>query len=357
MTLHAYLVLADGTIYRGRTFGESNSVMGEVVFNTSMTGYQEMLTDPSYAGQIVMPTYPLIGNYGVNLEDNESSRIQVAGFIVREHSLQPSHYNSIFTLDEYLKQQGITGISNLDTRAVTRRIRSSGVMMGIITTEDPAEALRRLKVANSYESMDLVQSVSTQEEYEWESSGATKRIVVMDFGVKYNILRSLSKRGYAVQVLPPTAPLDKIMSFRPDGVLFSPGPGDPVHNQIAIETAKNLMGNLPIMGICLGHQIVSIAMGAKTYKLKFGHRGGNHPVQDLSTNRIYITAQNHGYAVSDNNLPSELVVTHRNINDETIEGLRHSSLPVMTIQYHSEASPGPLDNDYIFDDFIDMMRG
>lgn len=354
MTTHAHLVLADGTVYRGQIFGESNPVMGEVVFNTSMTGYQEMLTDPSYAGQIVMPTYPLIGNYGINLDDNESSRIQVAGFIVREHSLQPSHYNSIFTLEEYLKEQGITGISNLDTRAVTRRIRSTGVMMGIITTEDPAEALGRLKVANSYDSMDLVQSVSTQESYEWESSGASKRIIVMDFGVKYNILRSLSKRGCAIRILPPTATAEEIMSFHPDGVLFSPGPGDPMHNQIAIRTAKNLIGTLPIMGICLGHQIVSIAMGATTYKLKFGHRGGNHPVQDLTTNRIYITAQNHGYAVSDNNLPPELKVTHRNINDETIEGIRHIGLPIMTIQYHSEASPGPLDNDYIFDDFIDM---
>jgi carbamoyl-phosphate synthase small subunit len=353
----AYLVLSDGTVYRGRSFGASTESTGEVVFNTSMTGYQEMLTDPSYAGQILVPTYPMMGNYGINKEDDESAHIQVTGFVVKEHSERPSHYNSTRTIHEYLEAQGIPGISGVDTRAVTRRIRSSGVMMGAITTGDPQAAVEQLQASASYDSVDFVQSVSTHEAYAWGPTDAARRIAVVDCGVKYSILRSLSNRGCALRVFPATATLDEVMSFEPHGVLISPGPGDPVHNQATVETAKGLIGKLPLMGICLGHQVVSMALGAQIYKLKFGHRGGNHPVQDMETGRVYITAQNHGYAVSDEGLPLELVVTHRNINDGTIEGVRHRSAPVLTIQYHSEASPGPLDNEYIFDKFMEMVDG
>ena len=350
----AFLVLADGAVYRGEGFGAAGDTYGEVVFNTSMTGYQEMLTDPSYAGQIVVPTYPLQGNYGIAAEDVESRRIQVAGFVVREQSLAPSHYNTERTLHDYLVSEGVVGIAGIDTRAVTRRIRSSGVMMGAVTSGSPDAALERLRALPEYDSINYVEQVTVAEGFAWDG-GAHTHIAVVDCGVKYNILRELSLRGCRVDVLPATATASDVLALKPQGVVFSPGPGDPVHNDATVATARALIGQLPLLGICLGHQVVARALGGSTYKLKFGHRGGNHPVQDLLTGRVYITAQNHGYAVDPDGLPASLEVTHVNLNDGTVEGLRHREAPVMTIQYHSEASPGPLDNRYVFDEFLALV--
>ena len=372
MTNSAHLVLEDGSVYRGTAFGAQRPTHGEVVFSTSMTGYQEMLTDPSFAGQIVVPTYPLIGNYGINERDFESARVQVAGFVVREHSTTPSHSLSTTTLDAFLADQGVTGVSGVDTRAVTRRLRDRGVMMGMIAVDEPPEkALARLRRLPGYDGVDFVQQVTTPQPYDWEQSlhgpstrpeapptdsTGRKKIVVDDCGLKYNILRELRARGCEVVAMPARATADEIMARRPDGVLLSPGPGDPALLDYAVDTAKQLVGRVPIMGICLGNQVLARAFGARTFKLKFGHRGANHPVRDLATGRVYITAQNHGYAVDPDGLPSEVEVSHVNLNDDTVEGIRHRSLPIMAIQYHSEASPGPLDNEYIFDRFLDMVH-
>lgn len=351
----AYLVLADGTAYRGEGFGAKGEAFGEVVFNTSMTGYQEMLTDPSYAGQILVPTYPLQGNYGTSYEGIESNQVQVTAFAVREHASDPSHYASEETLDAYLSRQGIPGIAGIDTRALARRIRAHGVMMGVVTMDTPDKALGRLRAQPAYDTVNFVERVVARDQYELAITDGT-RIAVIDCGVKNNILRELEKRDCSVKVFPATASAADVLAWKPRGVLFSPGPGDPMHNQATVEAAQGLIGHLPILGICLGHQIVARAMGAQTYKLKFGHRGGNHPVQDLVTGRVTITAQNHGYAVADTGLPSALEVSHRNLNDGTVEGLRHREAPVITIQYHSEASPGPLDNEYIFDEFLALSK-
>ncbi len=359
----AYLVLSDGTVYPGHSFGAlppasgaGTGAFGEVVFNTSMAGYQEMLTDPSYAGQIVLPTYPLQGNYGINEGDIESRRIQVAGFVVREASTTPSHFDSTRTLHDYLASEGVAGIWGVDTRAVTRRIRAHGVMMGALTTGDPQAALAELAALPAYDSVNFVERVSAPEPYGWPGGAGGKRVAVVDCGVKYNILRLLSARGCAVTVLPATASAEEVLALEPDGVVFSPGPGDPVHNTATVETAAAIIERVPTLGICLGHQIVARALGAGTYKLKFGHRGANHPVRELEMGRVTITAQNHGFAVSDDGLPPRIVVTHRSLNDGTIEGLRHRDRPVLTIQYHSEGSPGPRDNEYIFDLFLELMR-
>ncbi len=351
----AHLVLSDGAVYEGRSFGAEAEAFGEVVFNTSMTGYQEMLTDPSYAGQIVIPTYPLQGNYGINETDAESRQLQVAAFAVRDHSSTPSHYDSARTLHEYLADAGVPGIWGIDTRAVTLRIRSQGVMMGALTLGDPAAALRELRARPPYDAVNFVERVTIDSPYEWSGEGG-KRVAVVDCGVKFNILRLLARRGCQVRVFPATATAAEVLASNPHGVVFSPGPGDPVHNGPTVATAKEIIDRVPALGICLGHQIIARALGAETYKLKFGHRGGNHPVQDLSSSRIYITAQNHGYAVADDGLPADLVVTHRSLNDGSIEGLRHRNRPVVTIQYHSEASPGPLDNEYVFDQFISLLH-
>ena len=375
----AYLVLEDGSVYQGEAFGAETSGYGEVVFNTGMTGYQEVLTDPSYAGQIVILTYPLVGNYGINASDFESKHIQVAGFVVREHSEHPSHGLSTSTLHEFLASQGIPGIKGVDTRAITRRLRSQGVMMGYIYSDSTdasaplpvtsstsreavsEQALARLRGVPKYGDVDFVKSVTTGEPYGWDVPSdvpASKhdRILVADFGLKYNILRLLRGRGCEVMAVPATASAGDMMSLNPAGIVLSPGPGDPALLEYMVSTVHNLIGRVPIMGICLGHQILARSLGSDTFKLKFGHRGANHPVQDLSTGRVYITAQNHGYAVDGNSLPSGLEATHVNLNDGTVEGLRHRDLPVLTIQYHSEASPGPRDSEYLFDRFLEMVR-
>ncbi len=374
----AYLVLEDGSVYRGQAFGAGVPAYGEVVFNTSMTGYQEVLTDPSYSGQIVVLTYPLVGNYGINARDFESKRVQVAGFVVREHCESPSHGLSTGTLHDFLVSQGIPAIQGLDTRAIARRLRSRGVMMGCINSDlsvpspshaqeastvdgtNPEAALAKLKEMPHYGDIDFVRRVTTLEPYSWDSAPEAApcgpRIIVADFGLKYNILRLLRGLGCEVSAMPATASAEDMLALKPDGIVLSPGPGDPALLGYMVEAVRRLVGKVPLMGICLGHQIVARALGADTFKLKFGHRGANHPVKDLATGRVYITAQNHGYAVEPGSLPPALEVTHVNLHDGTVEGLRHRNLPVMTIQYHSEASPGPRDNEYLFERFLGMVE-
>jgi carbamoyl-phosphate synthase small subunit len=362
----AYLVLEDGTVFRGQAFGARAAVTGEVVFNTSMTGYQEALTDPSYAGQVLVMTYPIQGNYGTNARDNESRRVQVSGFVVREHCEAPSHRLLTASLDAYLAERGVPGISGVDTRALTRRLRSAGVMMGAITQdESPEQALRRLQDLPRYGSVDLVPEVSSPRPFAWPPEGAYSppdlspelkhRLVVVDLGVKYNIMRCLRVLGCDVMAVPAKTDAEAILALHPDGVVLSPGPGDPALLGYAVRTVSGLLGRTPLMGICLGHQVAAEALGARTYKLKFGHRGANHPVRDRLSGRIHITSQNHGYAVDGDRLPASVEVSHEHLNDGTIEGLVHRGVPMMTIQYHSEASPGPLDNMYLFERFLDLV--
>ncbi len=356
----AYLVLEDGSVHRGDGFGANVSTAGEVVFNTTMTGYQEVLTDPSYSGQLVTLTYPLIGNYGINDLDFESGRIQVSALVVRQHCDAPSHGFSNRTIHEFLESQGVPGISGVDTRAITRRLRSSGVMMGAIA-EDPEAAVALLRDAPKYDDLDHVRNVTTKTGYCWgdksQNDGESPyRVLVTDCGLKYNILRELTRRGCEVRVVPADMRAEDLLSLHPSGVLLSPGPGDPRLLDYVVDNARQILGRVPVMGICLGHQVVARALGAETFKLKFGHRGGNHPVRDLSDGRVYITAQNHGYAVRADSLPASLQVSHINLNDDTVEGLTHRDLPVFTIQYHSEASPGPRDNEYLFDRFVKLME-
>jgi len=355
----AILVLADGSTYEGYSFGAEADAVGEAVFNTSMAGYQEMLTDPSYAGQILIPTYPLIGNYGTNQEDDESRRTQVRGFVVREECDLPSHYLKNMTINEYLTAGGVPGIWGVDTRAITRRLRSSGVMMGMITSaKTPAEALKALKQAPDYGSIDFVKEVTCEKQYEWHNgSKARFHVVALDCGLKYNILKLLASHGCKATVVPCTASAEEIIELEPDGVLLSPGPGDPALLDYVVRNVKKLAERKPIFGICLGNQLIARAYGGRTFKLKFGHHGANHPVRELATGRVHITAQNHGYAVDADSLPAELEVTHINLNDNTVEGIRHKELPVFAVQYHAEASPGPLDNTYLFKQFVEMMEG
>ena len=361
MNKEAFLVLEDGSFYEGLAFGAGGFSYGEVVFNTGMTGYQEMLTDPSYAGQILVSTYPLIGNYGINEQDFESERIQVGGFVVREACHLPSHWQSNHTLHEFLVNSGICGISGVDTRAITRRLRSKGVMMGAIACDkSPQETLKELRQLPRYDSTDFLQEVSTKTPYEWEASSrgtdSAIHIAVLDCGLKRNILRILSRLGCRVSVLPCTSTAEEVLDFQPDGILLSPGPGDPALLDYVVETVRGLVGKKAVMGICLGEQLIARAFGAKTFKLKFGHRGSNHPVRDLLTGSVLITAQNHGYAVDADSLKNGLEVSHLNLNDDTVEGLYHRELPLIAIQYHSEASPGPRDSTYMFNKFISMVE-
>jgi carbamoyl-phosphate synthase small subunit len=356
----AYLSLADGSVYEGTSFGSDNNSFGEVVFNTSMTGYQEMLTDPSYSGQILISTYPLIGNYGINPNDFESKKIQVRGFVVKEECQLPNHYQSKQTLHQYLQDAGIPGISGVDTRAITRKLRSGGVMTGVISSQmNPQKALELLKKQPDYGSIDFVRMVSTINPYEWSIESYDKpdyHVVVLDCGLKYNILRLLRQKGCRLTVVPCNTSYEEILKYNPDGILLSPGPGDPELLDYIVKTIQRLIEKKPIMGICLGCQLISRAFGGKTFKLKFGHRGGNHPVKELSSGRVYITAQNHGYAVDPDSLKNGLEITHINLNDGTVEGVAHKELPVFSVQYHSEDSPGPQDNRYLFNKFLEIIK-
>jgi len=366
VTTKALLVLEDGTIFEGRPFGALTRTHGEVVFDTSMAGYQEALTDPSFAGQILVMTYPLQGNYGINHIHVESGRIQVRGFVVREDCDIPSHWQSETTLHEYLAQHSIPGISGVDTRALTRRLRSVGVTMGTITSdESPQDSLARLHEMPRYDSVDFVPEVSTQSPYDWPTDGGAAspvgetpgpHIVAVDLGVKLSILRILHRLGCRVTVVPCLSTAEEILALRPDGVVLSPGPGAPDFLDYVVRSTEGLLGKVPIMGICLGHQVLARAFGAGAFKLKFGHRGANHPVRDLATGRVYITSQNHGYAVDPDGLRGGAEVSHVNLNDGTVEGLRHRDLPVLSIQYHAEASPGPLDNMYLFERFLALVK-
>jgi carbamoyl-phosphate synthase small subunit len=353
--MQARLLLEDGTLFVGNGFGSEGESVGEVVFNTGITGYQEVLSDPSYCGQIVTMTYPLIGNYGITRDDFESIRPFIHGFVVREHEEVPSNWRAQITLDSLLKEYGIVGISGIDTRMLTRIIRHHGVMKGIITTSDRpvAELLEQLKATPLM--TDQVSRVSTKSVF--SCPGTRERIVLVDFGAKSGIIRDLTKRGCDVVVVPHDTTADQIRRLAPDGILLSNGPGDPKDVPHAVNMIAELLGEFPIFGICLGHQLFALACGADTEKLKFGHRGGNHPVKDLVSNRCYITSQNHGYTVKEDSIAgTDLIVTHINNNDKTIEGLKHSKYAAFSVQYHPEAAPGPFDSSYLFDDFITMIH-
>ncbi|HEY5477199.1 MAG TPA: glutamine-hydrolyzing carbamoyl-phosphate synthase small subunit [Tepidiformaceae bacterium] len=353
----ALLVLADGTVFEGTSIGAEGTADGEVVFNTSMTGYQEMLTDPSYAGQLLTLTYPMIGNYGMDARVEESDRVQPAGLIVREAATFASHIRSTGTLSAFLRSREVVGIEGVDTRSITRRIRRQGVMPGTITTtESAAEAIARLKSFPGYDDVNWVDSVTTRAPYDWNApSGPARRVALLDGGVKRNIMRSLEARGCAVRVFPANAAASELLDWHPDGVVLSPGPGDPRLLVPMVTEARKLIGRIPILGICLGHQVAAQALGAGTFKLPFGHRGGNHPVQETATGHVTITAQNHGYAVDTDGLSVDACVSHVNLNDQTVEGIALKTEPLITIQYHSEACPGPLDNTDIFDRFMTMI--
>ncbi len=348
--MKAKLILEDGTIFEGNAFGYLKESVGEVVFNTSMTGYQEVLTDPSYYGQIVTMTYPLIGNYGINLEDVESKGVHLKGFIVREKSDNPNNFRCEMDIDTYLKQNKVIGFEGIDTRALTKILRNNGTMKGIITLENSSLDQVKSKL-DEFCNKQAVKTV-TRKEVE-HICGKGKKVAIMDFGVKKNILRSFANRGCDITVFPATTKPEQILKINPDLIFLSNGPGDPEDLEDVIENIKELIGKKPIAGICLGHQLLALTLGGKTQKLKFGHRGGNHPVKDLEDGKVYITSQNHGYYVSQ--IPENMIVTHINLNDNTVEGMRHKKLPIYSVQYHPEACPGPKDNDYIFDKFLELI--
>jgi carbamoyl-phosphate synthase small subunit len=370
----AKLALEDGTVYTGLAFGAVGTTSGEVVFNTSMTGYQEIITDPSYCGQIITMTYPEIGNYGFNEEDLERDRPALAGFVVRNASPVASNYRSVGLLGEFLRRHGIVGISDIDTRALVRKIRTKGALRGVISSQilDDQQLVERARTSPSLVGRDLVREVIPTAGGEWNSrlhslwdytgnrqgtepAVDAPHVVALDFGMKWNIARHLASQGFRVSVLPGTSTAADVLALNPDGLFLSNGPGDPEPLSYAIETIRQLLGKLPIFGICLGHQLLGLACGATTFKLKFGHRGANQPVLNLETNKVEITSQNHGFSVSDNDLPAELIVTHRNLNDDTIAGFRHRNLPAFSVQYHPEASAGPHDSQYLFDRFRELV--
>lgn len=368
----AVLVLEDGSIFRGRAYGALGETGGEVVFNTAMAGYQEVLTDPSYHGQIVTMTYPLVGNYGINEEDQESDRIQVSGFIIKEPSAMASNWRSRLSLEDWLKLHNKVGLCGIDTRALVRRLRNHGVMRGVICPEEGSESDLRAKVESVpfIAGSDLARFVTTDKPYRWdeklhpyhktqglpEPRREPARVVALDYGIKLNILRHLAERVGETYVLPASATAEEVMSYQPDGVFLSNGPGDPEPVTYAIETVRQLLGKVPIFGICLGHQILGLALGCKTYKLKFGHRGANQPVKDLATGKIDITSQNHGFCVDAAGLdPEKVRVTHVNLNDNTVEGLECRDMNCFSVQYHPEASPGPHDATHHFDTFVNLI--
>lgn len=361
-----FLLLSDGSSYEGKALGSEVSSTGEVVFNTGMTGYQEILTDPSYAGQIVMLTYPLVGNYGINDDDFESARIQVSGFVVKEACDEPSNWRSAKTLHQLLAERNIAGIQGLDTRMITKHIRSAGVTMGVICDSVDA-GQQALAQSQSYADTDFVNNVSTDQPYKWGKSGredmdsedpaGRPRLVVLDCGLKYNILRRFWSAGCRPIVVPHNASVEEVMSHSPDGILLSPGPGDPQRLTGAVETVKGLIGRRPIFGICLGNQLLCHAAGGNTFKLKFGHRGSNHAVKDLETGKVTITSQNHGYAVDPESLTGTVAkVTQINVNDNTVEGIRIVGEDAWSIQYHPEAAPGPWDSRPYFHQFVEKMK-
>jgi len=355
--MQARLLLEDGTLFVGKSFGADAEMTGEVVFNTGITGYQEVLSDPSYCGQIVTMTYPLIGNYGITRDDFESIRPFVHGFVVRRHEPVPSNWRAEYSVDSLLKEYGIPGISDIDTRMLTRIIRHHGTMKGILTTSSkPVEELKEMLGLTTIDELrNQVAKTSTPQMF--SSPGSKERIVLVDFGAKSGILRELTSRGCDVIVVPHDTTADEIRRLHPDGIQLSNGPGDPKDVPYAVNMVKELLGEYPIFGICLGHQLFALAAGADTEKLKFGHRGGNHPVKDLASGRCYITSQNHGYTVNEESVKStELEVTHINNNDKTIEGLKHKKFPAFSVQYHPEAAPGPHDSSYLFDQFLEMIR-
>ena len=348
----AILLLEDGTVFLGRSFGADGIACGEVVFNTSMTGYQEILTDPSYKGQMVTMTYPLIGNYGVNSNDMESNKIWAEGFIVREYTRSSQSE----PLDTLLKKNNIVAMDQIDTRALTRKLRDKGAMPGIISTQDFDETalLQKLKKSPSLVGQDLVSQVTCKKIYSWNKTGRF-HLVAYDFGIKQNILRMLAEQSCRITVVPATTPATDVLVLQPDGIVLSNGPGDPEVLDYAISNTQKLLGQKPILGICLGHQILALALGGKCYKLKFGHHGGNHPIMNLSTRKVAITAQNHGFAVDPNSLEKEIEVTHINLNDNTVAGISHKRLRTTSFQYHPEASPGPHDAHDLFNVFVNQM--